>query len=237
MPTASNPYIAADEIEAARQDMSEAAFLQEFEAIFVNWEGSVFRRILEAATAPADARPDPTHVYVVGVDWGRSVDYTVMVVFDATAKTMVALDRSNRVDYIVQRGRLQALYEKWRPRSIVAESNPIAPFTTTNATKANIVETLALAFERGDIRILNDPILIAELQSFQAEKLPSGLMRYTAPPGSHDDCVIAICLAWAATAFFHAHFVQPQRPAVVYLDLESGRFTTERPTLRLISPI
>jgi hypothetical protein len=41
-------------------------------------------------------------------------------------------------------------------------------FTTTNASKANVIESLALAFEREEIRILNDPVMIGELVAYQA---------------------------------------------------------------------
>ena len=53
MPTSANPFINSQEIEAARLDMTETAFNQEYLAQFVNWEGSVFRRVGEAATAIA----------------------------------------------------------------------------------------------------------------------------------------------------------------------------------------
>jgi hypothetical protein len=70
-------------------------------------------------------------------------------------------------------------------------------FQFTNATKADIVERLALAFERGELEILNDPVLTAELQAFESEKSPSGLTRYGAPEGLHDDCVMSLALAWS----------------------------------------
>ena len=44
--------------------------------------------------------------------------------------------------------------------------------------------------------ILPDPVLIAELQAYALERLPSGRFRYGAPPGLHDDTVIALALAW-----------------------------------------
>ena len=139
----------------------------------------------------------------------------MFVVVDRTTHTMVALDRSNRVDYTVQRGRLRALCELWQPKQIIAEQNSIGqpvieqltqdglrvqPFITTNASKAQAVDSLALAFERGDIRILNDAVLVSELVAYQAERLPSGLMRYGAPSGQHDDCVMALAIAWTALA-------------------------------------
>ncbi len=212
MPTASNPHIAAEEIEAARQDMTESAFSQEFLAQFVNWEGAVFRYVMECATAERKDSPEAEHDYVIGCDWGRSNDYTVFTVLDVTARCMVEMDRSNKVDYVVQRGRLQALYDRWRPSEIIAESNsigqpiieqlqrdglPVKAFTTTNASKAEIIEALQLAFEQRTIAILNDPVLLGELQAFGCEQLPGGMLRYSAPGGAHDDAVMSLALAWS----------------------------------------
>jgi hypothetical protein len=75
-------------------------------------------------------------------------------------------------------------------------SVPVIGFQFTNATKAVIVEALALAFERGEIRIPADQVLIAELLAFEGERGTSGLIRYGAPAGFHDDCVMALALAW-----------------------------------------
>ena len=215
MPSSANPCLSPEEIDSARMDLSEAAFNQEYLALFVNWEGSVFRGVGEAATAMPRKQPEDGHDYVIGCDWGRSQDYTVFVVLDMTARSMVALDRSNRVDYAVQCGRLKALAERWRPRQILAENNSIGqpvieqllrdglrvqPFVTTNASKAQAVEALALAFERGEIAILQDPVLVSELVAYQGERLPSGQLRYSAPVGQHDDCVMALAIAWSAVS-------------------------------------
>jgi hypothetical protein len=209
MPTSSNPFIDPAEIESARQDLTEAAFSQEYLAGWISWEGAVFRRVMEAATAERRDGPEEGHEYIIGADWGRSNDYTVFTVIDTTARRMVDMDRSNKVDYVVQRHRLQALYEKWRPKQIIAEANsigqpiievlmreglPVKGFVTTNASKAMIVEALQVALDKQNIAILDDPVLLGELQAFACEQLPGGLMRYSAPSGCHDDCVIALCL-------------------------------------------
>jgi hypothetical protein len=215
MPTAANPFIAPAEIESARLDLTEASFNQEYLALFVNWEGSVFRGVGEAATATATTRREAGHDYVIGCDWGRSNDFTVFVVVDVTARTVVALDRSRRVDYSLQCERLKVLSEQWQPQQIIAEQNGIGqpvieqltrdglriqPFTTTNASKAGAIQSLALAFERREIRILNDPVMIGELVAYQASPLPSGLMHYSAPSGQHDDIVMALAMAWTGVS-------------------------------------
>jgi hypothetical protein len=147
----------------------------------------------------------------------------------------VALDRFNQIDYSLQLSRLTALYERFRPRAIVAEANsmgqplveqlqaaglPVVPFTTTAASKQIAVDALALAFERGSIRIIPDATLISELQAYEAERLPSGMLRYGAPSGIHDDTVMAVMLAWhnpapataGVSSYAQRSFSTPQRP-------------------------
>ncbi len=215
LPTADNPYIVPSEIEAARLNLPERIFAQEYLAEFIDDAGGVFRRIMDAAIAKAQERTYKDHQYVMGVDWGKYNDFTVLALIDAATNELVALDRFNQIDYALQIGRLMALYERFEVTSIVAERNsmgeplieqlqreglPVSPFITTNASKAEAIDALALAFERGDIKILPDPVLIGELQAYEMERLPSGLLRYSAPEGMHDDTVMALALAWHAIA-------------------------------------
>ena len=213
MPTVANPYIDPTEVEAARADLAERVFAQEYLAVFLEDAGGVFRRVQEVAIAEPQDGPVAGHDYVLGVDWGRHHDFTVLALIDLITNELVALDRFNKIEYATQTLRLRALAERFRPEAILAERNsmgeplieqlvreglPVRPFTTTNATKAEVIDNLALAFERGDLKILPDPVLVAELQAFEAERLPSGLMRYGAPEGMHDDTVMALALAWQA---------------------------------------
>jgi len=77
---------------------------------------------------------------------------------------------------------------------------PIQAFQTTNATKQQAIDNLALAFEREELALLMDPVQTAELQAYEMERLPSGLIRYSAPEGMHDDTVMALALAWHGCA-------------------------------------
>jgi len=217
-PTSANPYIPPDEIEAQRASLPERVYLQEIEAQFIDDAGGVFRRVAESATAKEQREAVEGHEYIVGVDWGKHEDYTAITVIDLTTKTMAMLDRFNRIDYVLQRGRLAGIAARFRPRIIIAERNAmgdpiieqlqrdgmrIQPFTTTNATKAQIIDGLALAFERGELTILNDRTLITELQAYQSERLPSGMLRYGSPSGMHDDTVMALALAWSGAQESH----------------------------------
>ena len=214
MPTRANPFIRPEEIESMRREMTERRFAQEILAQFLDDAGGVFRNVRAVCTArvaDADARGQ----YIYGIDWGRLVDYTAISIWDAAERREVVLDRFNAVEYVQQEQRLVALAQRYPPQVIIAEQNsiglpiierlvrlglPIRPFTTTNATKAQIVDDLALAFEQQSITLLNDPVGIAELEAFEAERLPSGLTRYGAPTGQHDDTVMARALAYSGLA-------------------------------------
>lgn len=214
LPTYANPFIKPGEIEEMRRTLPERVFNQEIMAQFINEAGGVFRKVLDAAIA----QPQPAQLgraYVMGVDFGKQADFTVLTVLDVIDKRMVALDRFNQIDYTVQTGRIRALYEKYKPSTIIAERNsmgeplieqlqreglPVQAFTTTNASKAQAIDALALAFERGELTILNDAVLIGELQAYEAERLPSGMLRYSAPDGMHDDTVMSLALAWYGIA-------------------------------------
>jgi hypothetical protein len=231
-PTSDNPYIDDDEIEAAAQSLPELIFQQEYLAMFLEDAGGVFRRVMDAATATAqDERQQRIaggdtlgwHKYVMGVDWAQQYDFTVLTVIDMNTKELIYLDRFKEIDYVIQSGRLIALAERFKPETIIAEENAmglpnidqlrrenvhVTPFQTTNASKAAAIDALALAFERGDIRILNDPVLIGELQAYEMTKTPTGLRKFGAPEGMHDDCVMSLALAWQGVA----HAPQPLPP-------------------------
>jgi len=205
-----NPHIPASELDAMRATLPERVFAQEIMAEFLDDAGGVFRKVVEAATL-AEQPPIAGHQYLMGVDWGKSNDFTSLTMVDVTMRQEAAQDRFNQIDWSLQRGRLCAMYERYMPTAIIAETNsigepniealraeglPVQGFTTTNATKAQIIEGLSLAFETGAFAIINDAVSVGELQAYEMVRLPSGLVRYGAPEGMHDDTVISKALAW-----------------------------------------
>ncbi len=206
-----NPFLDPAEIDAARDNLPERVFQQEFMAEFIEDSGGVFRRVMEAATAQGEDAATAGAEYVIGVDWGKHNDFTSLAVLNTWRRALVHLDRFNQIDYAVQLGRLRALVERFKPTAIIAEMNsmgeplveqlqreglPVQGFQTTNASKTQAIDALALAFERGDLSIIPDPVMVGELQAYEMERLPSGMVRYSAPAGLHDDTVMALALAW-----------------------------------------
>ncbi len=218
-PTAANPLILPAEIDEARAILPARIFQQEYEAEFLADGGEVFHNVQAAATAPAGAVYQPGHRYLMGIDFGRYLDFTAVVVLDAggefelaAAPAMVALDRFNEVNWARQRARIARLAGAWGVQAILAEANamgepniealraeglPVSSFTTTARSKPLLIETLVKAIEERAVALLPDPVLIAELEAYTyTNDRHTGRTRYSAPPGLHDDTVIALALAW-----------------------------------------
>ncbi len=220
-PSSSNPHLQASELEDARQSLPERIFAQEYLAQFLEDGGGVFRRVTASVDHELLARLDTSHdtgdgrAFVIGIDWGRHQDFTVFTVLDARDRAVVAIDRFTQIEYAVQIGRLKALRKRFPHAAVVAEANsiggplieqlrrdgvPVTAFQTTQASKAKIIEGLAVAFEQGEIRIPPVQWLIDELMAFDQERTAGGLMRYGAPSGGHDDGVMSLAIAWHAQA-------------------------------------
>jgi hypothetical protein len=212
-PSSVNPYLDPRELEEAKHDMPERLYRQEYLAEFLSDEEAVFRYVEEAATATEHYMPIPGHTYVFGVDYARTFDFSVICVYDATTQSEVLLDKSRDIPFAMQCGRLRALYERYQPIAIHIEDNaagmpiieflyqeglPVVAFHTSNPTKSLIVDTLALGFERRAVRILPDQHHIGELQAYEATRTGTGLFKYGAPEGFHDDTVMALMLAYYA---------------------------------------
>jgi hypothetical protein len=212
MPTSANPFIAQSEIAAAKDELPERVFQQEYLAQFLEDAGGVFRGVRDVCTA---ARVEPyAGTFRMGVDWGQTNDFTVLTVFDSASRRMVDMDRFNKVDWSLQRSRLAAMAHKWGVERIVAEANsiggpniealrreglPVVAFTTTAQSKGPLIESLVLAIEKREVTLLNDAVLINELEAYERTvSKETGRSKYSAPEGMHDDVVVSCALGWMA---------------------------------------
>lgn len=214
MPTCSNPYIDANEVQEMRDSLPELTARQEIDAIPVLDGGVVFRNV-ENCVIGEPYTPSTNSIYVFGVDIGRSHDWTVVTVMDIYQRRVVEIDRYTNIGFKLQQNRIESLAAKYDPELIIVEINnfggpmvedlrdrglPIRPFLTTNQSKKFIIETLALGFENGELLIPRHSDLISEIQAFEITQLPAGGFRYSAAKGGHDDCVISLALAYSAVS-------------------------------------
>jgi hypothetical protein len=146
----------------------------------------------------------------MGVDWGKSNDYTVFCVGCRQCRQEVALDRFHGVSYRLARQRLAVLAGQWGVYDILAESNamgqpvidemqydglPVRGFQTTAASKPTLIENLALTLEREEVHFIDDPVATAELEAYEMKtSANTGRPTFSAPEGVNDDTVIGRAL-------------------------------------------
>ena len=231
LPSSVNPYLPPTEIEAARKELPELAYKQEFLAEFLSGEGAVFRNVDACLNAPPTTPAEHSgHLIVGGIDWGKSHDFTAMSLFCCHCTREVYLDRFNQIGWDFQRGRLLTALELWKARYVRVETNSIgspnlealqqaapdsvrfAGFETTRKTKPKLIQRLALALEKIVAQWLPDPIAKHELLAYEATVTETGYVKYGAPEGGFDDTVVCRALAWhAARPYIPAPMTQDEK--------------------------
>lgn len=216
-PTAANPFIDADEIEAARRQLPERVFQQEYLAAFLEDSGGVFRKVRESVDVgrTASEPPVPGDLYTMGVDLARVEDFTVLSVLDGRGR-QVHLERLNMVSWARQIEIVLATAERYRAKVVLdgtGVGDPIAEslrrrglelisYTFTHQSKENAIDRLALLLENGRLRLLDHEAQTNELLSYEYQLTPSRNVKMSAPEGAHDDTVIALALAcWGHDRF------------------------------------
>jgi len=202
-PTLENPYIPAEEIELARKELPPEIFAQEFEGIPTDDGANPFGldAIRRAIATDTPAFPQPAVVY--GVDLARSLDYTVVVGLDAY-RNVVVLERW-QAPWAVTKDKIRQMVGQ---TPIVADATgvgdaivadlqtmgvSVSPHVFTQPSKLRLMQRLVAAFQ-GDELKLPEGWLTSELEAFEFTYTASGV-RYEAPPGYHDDGVMALGLA------------------------------------------
>lgn len=193
-------------------------------AVFGGLSDAIVREIPEFLLRPLKADVTPAWLslqeppaFAIGVDWARSAsgDYSVFVVAARMGNVvwLVHVDRFRGMPFAAQQARLMRLWRDYGNCAVLAESNTIGGpniealraggmrvrgYAMQSQTKARLVQEFVLGLERGTLKVLDNPVLIGELAAFEGTQLPGGAIRYAAPGGGHDDCVIAAMLAYHA---------------------------------------
>lgn len=191
-------------------DLTDNEFRRHYLAEWVEEDGQVFRNFDHLFTE-SQGFPSPDGTYVMGLDLGKLHDFTVLYVVNVATGKFVYRDRFNKLDYVDQVPRIIDVAKTWNVRFVHMDTNgpgeapsemlrragvSIVPFQWTNANKQGLVSTMVREVERGNVRFLkDDEVLKKEMGLFEATVTSGGIIRYEAPPGYHDDAVIAAALA------------------------------------------
>lgn len=208
MPSSTNPFLNPDEIEAARLEMPDRSFRQEYQAEFIADSGGVFRGVANVIVHGAKTLPVVGACFM-GVDLARVEDFTVLTVVDENG-SQVYFERFNQISWERQVERIvdvtkmfgvtkvfldstgigDPIYEQVRRKGVPAE-----PYKFTNESKERLIDNLAMMIEGSRVRLLDITVQQNELESYEYEVTKAGNTRMNAPSGMHDDTVIALALA------------------------------------------
>lgn len=207
---------AYDAAEAGMKTKDGRPFIEEIEAAKVDLPENVFKELYLAEPSEDGSNPfgiefikkqirplstNPTVCY--GVDLAKSHDYTVIT----------GLDSEGCVSYF---DRFQCDWGQTKARIIQAtkgintlvdstgvgdsivedlqrESSSITGFKFSQSSKQSLMEGLAFDIQNGKI-FYPDGIIVSELEQFEFWFTNTGV-KYSAPPGVHDDCVCSLALA------------------------------------------
>ena len=206
-----NPYLPPKERDELISEIPQSIQDQEIYANFLEDSSTVFRNLEKCATA-IHAEPVFGKVYKVGADLARLRDFTVIDVMDSEGN-QVYHDRFNELDWVVQKERIKYVCKKYNNAQCWLDSTGVGDpifedlrregvnvegYKFTNESKKQLIQCLMISLEQEKIRIFKKdiaPVPYNEMVIFEYEMTPSGLIRYQAPEGYHDDCVIAKALA------------------------------------------
>ena len=208
-PSMVNPRLDAAELARLREHMPERKYRQEILAEFVTGDGAVFRDVAALATAQPESEGEPGAVYVIGVDLARYGDYTVAWVGRPDRQEAVFCERFHRIPWRLQVERLARLSRRFNEARLIVDATgvgdpicedlraaglPVEAVVLTASRKRDLIDALAVAIEQQRLKFAPHEATQAELESYEQTASPAGHPRTGAPPGRHDDCVIALAL-------------------------------------------
>jgi PBSX family phage terminase large subunit len=204
----SNPFVDIKEIEEAKLTLPDHIFRAEYLAEFTDSGQTVFQKLEECSV---NAWPKAEGKRYAGLDLGRANDYTVLTIMDEKGKVL-EIYRENLRDWsymidavlqVVQKHDASLLVEVNGLGDVVYESlkkrwSKTQPFITSNRSKQDIIENLALDFNNQAITIPSKQLfapLTFELEIFTYTYSPkSRSIVYSAPNGQHDDTVMSLAI-------------------------------------------
>jgi len=208
-----NPLLTEEqkaEIEADKELLPERVWRRMYMAEFSESAGYFTNIDANIAGDPMQG-PIPGARYIAGLDLGRKMDPSVMVIMDASERKMVHYQGwDDGTEWVTQREHVARLVEEWGIERLCIDATglgdvftaelvnvgiPVEPFIFHQASREHLLQQLVVALERQTISFFNEKRLLRQLRAFQYRKLPGGRYKAEAPPGEHDDAVFALALA------------------------------------------
>jgi hypothetical protein len=202
-----------EQLQRLKPDMYRRFCLNDWD---VEVEGrAITPELIEACIGGEFAEPEPQNEYILGVDLAKHTDFTVIMVAEKESGQIVFFDRFNKESWALVRGKIAATAKRYNDAEVIPDSTGVGdPITEdleragcrvyhekerpgyvfTSRSKEQLIENLIVTMTNRGISYPRIPELIDELKNFERSETPSGNVRYSAPEGQHDDCVIALAL-------------------------------------------
>lgn len=182
-----------------------------YEAEWTTSLSAVFLGVQEANKLHTLKRPrNKDEQYVIGWDIAEAHDYTVGMPVQLISPAKVqAMIRFRRIDYTQLEDRIARASKHWNNALSIIEINGpgrpvfqalrrrgvrVYPWTTTSASKNDMVLATAGDIEYQRLLMADMPPLQAELSAYRSKRTAGGAYAYSAPSGRHDDCVMSLCI-------------------------------------------
>jgi hypothetical protein len=192
----------AKEIEDAKSQMPESAWRELYQAEASDDGGNPFG-LQHIAACVAPLSTDPPRWW--GWDLAKRQDYTVGIALDARGKCC-RFERFHHLPWgeimnkiVFSTGNLPALVDSTGVGDPIVDQLQLHRGTRfegyhfTQSSKQKLMEGLALAIQERTVSYPAGPV-VQELEQFEYELTRTGV-RYSAPQGYYDDCVVALSLA------------------------------------------
>ena len=196
-------------IDQERETLPDFEFRRLYEAVWTEDESAVFRG-LEGCLDGNSFIPASEDRFVLGVDVAQTVDYLAIVSAAVKSRRLELRDRFRGIGYPQAAQRIQAISKELNDAHVVVEENGpgialiqelqrlgvgLTAFRTTQQSKQEAILALAADVQNSRIRIAEHQPMPYEFSVFRYERTTSGLYRYSAPDGEHDDTVMAAAFA------------------------------------------
>ena len=198
--TYDNPHINPREIDEARIQLPEVVFNQEYLADPAENSANPFgNAFIKRCIKPISAQP----IVCYGIDLAKSVDFTVVVGLDNNGNVAYfdrfQLDWHNTKETIKRLPPAPIIVDSTGVgdpilEDLLREGVNIEGLKFTSQSKQQLMEGLASAIQQARIGF-PEGVIVDELDVFEYQFTANGV-RYSAPSGFHDDCVMALALAW-----------------------------------------
>lgn len=215
--------ITEEMIKQYKKVMTKNQFRSEILGLFLDDDGMVFTNITENVM---NYEVTASTSYYAGIDFGagNTGDYTSITIFNEKGE-IVFIDYFNdlgtfqQVDRIIDDlepflAKMKKIYAEnnsigspfidlilktAKERRLVQLQNKLERWTTSNSSKQKLVTAFCAGLEHGEVKLLNDRILINQLSSYEATyNVKTQTISYNGAYGTHDDSVMSTMIAWYA---------------------------------------